>query len=309
MSRAGNPNDGRQREPDRAESSAPPPSSAKPCGGGSTEHETPGGYCPGLNPGRQGTDNSDPPPGGPEGIAEGNTEPRRGSHIVSAGVQAGATPSEPPNEQRKTELDRIIFFSDAVFAIALTLLALGIKVPDIPSNQAASQLTHKLFGLLPQVLTFTLSFFVIASFWMTHHQRFRYIEDYDGNLMRLNLIHLFFIVLLPFPTEVVSQYGSTSQGVILYALAVGACSLTSYALWWYATEDRRLVIPSLDDAEVKRTRIQSLTSVFIFFGSIIIAVFNPTAALLSWISLWIVARITSRRFYDRIPELMRRRRA
>lgn len=78
-----------------------------------------------------------------------------------------------PQEQRvevSRELERIIFFSDAVFAIAMTLLVLEIQVPDIPANLVAEELPEQLLGLWPKYLSYVISFLVILSFWMAHHR-------------------------------------------------------------------------------------------------------------------------------------------
>ncbi len=95
-------------------------------------------------------------------------------------------------------LERIVFFSDAVMAIAITLLAIDIRVPEMPAGLAAQQLAVSLAAIGPRFMTFFISFMVIAVYWMSHHRYFGYIKRYDARLIWLNLLFLFFIICMPF---------------------------------------------------------------------------------------------------------------
>src|SRR5689334_3106587 len=97
-----------------------------------------------------------------------------------------------PDHKKKFQLDRMIFFSDAVFAIAITILVLEIKIPQIPHDQVTNQLlTQSLADLLPKFAGFIVSFFIIGLFWTIHHRLFGYVIDYDNRLIWLNLFYLF----------------------------------------------------------------------------------------------------------------------
>jgi uncharacterized membrane protein len=94
-------------------------------------------------------------------------------------------------------LERIVFFSDAVIAIAITLLAIEIRLPD--EAIAPSELTAALLSLIPRYLSFFISFFVIGLFWMSHHRMFEYLHTYDRGLIWINLILLLPIAILTRP--------------------------------------------------------------------------------------------------------------
>ena len=109
----------------------------------------------------------------------------------------------------KTGLERLIFFSDAVFAIAITLLVIDIRLPDTDNILDNAQLTAQLLGMWQQYLGYIISFLVIGTFWTAHHRKFRYIKRYDYRLLFLNLlmlmvIEIFYTVHVSFKEHVLS---------------------------------------------------------------------------------------------------------
>ena len=112
-------------------------------------------------------------------------------------------------------LDRIIFFSDAVFAIVMTLLILDISVPDIPQDSATAELPARVLDLWSKFFSYALSFMVIGTYWMAHHGTFRYFRTYDRMLMWLNLLFLLSISFVPFPTALLGEYGEQQFAVVL----------------------------------------------------------------------------------------------
>src|SRR5512147_317218 len=86
--------------------------------------------------------------------------------------------------------ERVVFFSDAVFAIAITLLVLEIKVPHLGVEGGSAEVAQAAWALLPKMIGFTFSFLVVGSMWIEHNRVFRYIGDYDGGLLWRNLVLL-----------------------------------------------------------------------------------------------------------------------
>jgi uncharacterized membrane protein len=132
-----------------------------------------------------------------------------------------------------SSLERLVYFSDAVFAIALTLLALDLKLPEgIP----AADLDDALVEAWPQLFAYALSFLIVSRTWMSHRADFARIQHFSVNLARLNLALLFFIAMLPAPTSILSDYGDdpTPWPSVLYATNIAAVYLTMAAIWSYA---------------------------------------------------------------------------
>ncbi|HXZ74928.1 MAG TPA: TMEM175 family protein, partial [Streptosporangiaceae bacterium] len=137
-------------------------------------------------------DGGEPPAGAGGASPGGDRAPQRARAALDPLAVAG-----------NLEYDRVLFFSDAVFAIAITLLVVDIRVPDVVVN--AGQEIKDSNG---RILSFAISFLVIGLFWMAHHRLFRYITALDRSLMFLNLLFLGTIAFLPYPTALLFA-GST----------------------------------------------------------------------------------------------------
>jgi uncharacterized membrane protein len=187
-------------------------------------------------------------------------------------------------------LGRILALSDGVFAIALTLLVLDIALP----RPATGSLTHELLHLYPRYLAYALSFAVIARFWLAHHFTYRYVHRYDTPLIVLNLVFLFLVAFLPFPTRVIGQHGDKPAAAVLYAASVVLASVASGSLWWYATGPGRLVRHDTPRAQVRAGRARSIATIAVFALSIPVALVLPYAAEMMWVLAFPLSRVAWR---------------
>lgn len=126
-------------------------------------------------------------------------------------------------------LDRLVFFSDAVFAIAITLLILEIEIPDLARGATVAESWRELGALWPSFFAFALSFFVIGRFWMGHHERFRSLRRYDRRLMWPNMLYLMAIAFMPFSTAFLGRNLGHFVPALVYNLSMLALSLM--AVW------------------------------------------------------------------------------
>ncbi len=176
-------------------------------------------------------------------------------------------------------MDRLVFFSDAVFAIAMTLLIVELRVPEVSDADLGPALSQ----LVPGYLTFMLSFTVVGLVWMSHHRKFRAIVRHDQNLMRLNLLLLLFVASIPLPTGILGAYGDSRLSVYIYAATVVVVGFLLTAIWIYAWH-RRLIDPALTVDVYRYVLVQSFPIPGIFLLSIPLAIVaGPTAAELSWV--------------------------
>ncbi|MFN8356341.1 MAG: TMEM175 family protein [Spirosomataceae bacterium] len=135
------------------------------------------------------------------------------------------------HNKKETPFERIIFFSDAVVAIAITLLALELKI-EIPDTQHLS--FSDLISPWHQYVAFLLSFINIASFWHTHHNFFTHIKKMDEKLIYINIWWLFFIITLPFATSVLSSHFGDTAAICLYSSNIFLLSILQNIIWDYA---------------------------------------------------------------------------
>lgn len=193
--------------------------------------------------------------------------------------------------------DRIVNLSDGVFAIAITLLILDIRVPDIPENMVSSQLPGALLSLWPKYLGYILSFVGISTFWIIHHSIFRTIRSYNRIILYLNLLFLMVVAFVPFPTSLLGEYGDHQLPVAIYAatLAVGRLLLT--ATHWYSTRNDQLLDEPQDPATVRFFLRRGLMIPAIFLFSIAISFLSVSVAICSWLVMLAVdAVVIHRRF-------------
>jgi uncharacterized membrane protein len=206
---------------------------------------------------------------------------------------------ERPREAwRPADLARLVFFSDAVFAIAITLLALEIRLPDgaIATN---ADLADALVALGPALFAFVVSFLVIASFWVGHLREFRVIERMDGRLIALDLAFLLFIVLMPFPTSVLARHAEIPLAAVLYASFGVATGLLSTALWVYVTQRADEFAPSVPASVARAVTYRVVVVPIVFAVSIPVALLSPPVAEWSWVLIWPLQAVMTRRYLIR----------
>ena len=203
----------------------------------------------------------------------------------------------PREGETEGDRDRIVNLSDGVFAIAITLLVLDIRVPDIPENMVSSQLPGALLSLWPRYLGYVLSFVGISAFWLIHHSIFRPIRAYDRPLLYINFLFLMVVAFVPFPTSLLGEYGDHQLPVAIYAatLAVGRLLLT--AIHWYSTRNDRMLDEPQDPATVRFFLIRGLMIPAIFLLSIAVSFFSVGVAIWTWlIMLAVDVLVIHRRF-------------
>ena len=203
----------------------------------------------------------------------------------------------PREGETERDRDRIVNLSDGVFAIAITLLILDIRVPDIPENLVSRQLPEALLSLWPKYLGYVLSFVGISAFWFIHQSIFRPIRAYDRGLLYLNFLFLMVVAFVPFPTSLLGEYGDHQLPVAIYAatLAVGRLLLT--AIHWYSTRNDRMLDEPQDPATVRFFLIRGLMIPAIFLLSIAVSFFSVGVAIWTWlIMLAVDVLVIHRRF-------------
>ncbi len=168
---------------------------------------------------------------------------------MSSPARAERAVKEPTRED-DVGLERVLYFSDAVFAIAITLLILEVRAPHLPDGARNGELVEALAGLLPKLVGYVVSFLVVGSMWIEHHRVFRYIGRSDDGLLWRNLVLLLTVGSMPFPTALFSENHTLGGALAVYAWCIAAVGLAKVWLWTYAAGDRRLLRHDVPDAVV-----------------------------------------------------------
>ena len=184
-------------------------------------------------------------------------------------------------------VERVVFFTDAVFAIAITLLALDIRLPAGAHLDSERGTWHAIREVAPTILAYLLSFVIIGTFWASHLRKFRSLASYDRAFLRLDLLLLAAVAFLPFPTSVIAASG-TAAATILYAGTIVVVALASALSWWYAAYRAPLLDPRPADAERTLELVQPLVVAAVFGASMLVALLSPGAARLVWLLLLVV---------------------
>ncbi|MGA7204910.1 MAG: TMEM175 family protein [Specibacter sp.] len=184
------------------------------------------------------------------------------------------------------EIERTVFFSDAVFAIAMTLLVLDLKLPALPANMTADRFDAILLEQRDPLAGFILSFVLVGRLWLAHHRRFNAIKSYDGKLQVINLFTLFFVVFLPVPTALLFEANSqTPWPPVIYAVTISGSYLGLNWLWRHAY--RAGLMQPWVDAPMYRLVLRGQDPGWVVFVlSIPLAFIRPDFALFSWILIW-----------------------
>ncbi|MEO8515218.1 MAG: TMEM175 family protein [Flavobacterium sp.] len=159
--------------------------------------------------------------------------------------------------KKEFQLERLILFSDAVFAIAITLLVIEIKVPHIESNVNDNIVWHELLHLLPKFFGFVLSFFIIGIYWTVHHRLFSYLTNYDSKLIWLNILFLFSIALMPFTTALYSEFYQQDLHIphLIYTINICLTGFCSYLLVKHLAYSKNKITTGFQEENLVKTAI------------------------------------------------------
>jgi TMEM175 potassium channel family protein len=190
------------------------------------------------------------------------------------------TSQHAPEPQHGKATGRVEAFSDGVFAIAMTLLVLDLKVP-VPAVLGNRPLGPALARQWPTFLAYLASFATILVMWVNHHRMLDHLRRSDGTFLFLNGLLLLFVTFVPFPTSLVSGYLLLPQAKTAAAIYAGTYVLLSIAfnlLWSYATAGGRLLWPDADLARVNAMTRQYRTGPALYVAALLLAFWSAPAS-------------------------------
>jgi uncharacterized membrane protein len=207
-----------------------------------------------------------------------------------------AIPPEVPvaaDDQEEASPERVITLSDAVVAISLTLLILGIQVPapgGLRNPDSTSQLASALSQTVNGWISYGVSFYVIAQFWLLHRQAFRGVRVYREGLAGLNFLFLFTISVMPFTSDLISKYPNNSLSVMIFSANLILANLATYRMQWFSRRHGLLTPQGI--AALERHRPLDV-NLFFYVLAIPVALVSPGLGKLCWLGIVVAPRISS----------------
>ncbi len=198
--------------------------------------------------------------------------------------------------------DRVVFFSDAVFAIALTLAAVEIGLPEVEGDpESVSDLWAALVAKGPVLLAFLVAFVWVAIYWRANHRFVMTLRAMDSRYVLGTLVFLALIALLPIPAGVLGEYSSNPLAIAVFAVYASAVSGMEMVLFLVALRGR-LFLAQPDPAFVRLQLLGSLSPVVVFLTSIPLAFVTPTLAVLWWLVGSVLSGFALSRMHAEPPE-------
>ncbi|MFA6224836.1 MAG: TMEM175 family protein [Methanoregula sp.] len=174
---------------------------------------------------------------------------------------------------------RLEALSDGIFAFAMTLLVIGLNLPDkatiVQSNVFA---LHFILALYSDFFHYVIAFLILGAFWLSQHQQFHSVRVPDKMFIWINLVTLMFVALLPFSTSFSGDFSGASLGAIVFEANLFAIGMGISCQWWYATNNCRLTESTLKPAYIRGVLIGNLVVPTV---SVICILFASTGALWS----------------------------
>jgi uncharacterized membrane protein len=177
------------------------------------------------------------------------------------------------------EKSRIAALVDGIFAVAMTLLVLDLKLPEGVKIGNDAEAWRQLLELKSHFLAYVLSFIVLSTFWVAHHSLFHFVRRVNRDLLWLNLLFLLFITLLPFSTNLLSGHSPPRIPVAVYGANLLLLSLTSLLHLRYLAGHPELSHDQLTPSWIATLLARTAIPAVIAAVSIAISFFNPSLAL------------------------------
>jgi uncharacterized membrane protein len=191
-----------------------------------------------------------------------------------------------------SETYRLEAFADAVFAIAITLLIIEIRLPPHDEVVRRGGLGPTLLNLWPSYLAYLLSFIVIGIMWANHYNVMKLIDRADHRFISLNLLLLLCIAFLPFPTAVMAEHLNNpherSVGVAFYCGCFTVTAVFYFLMWRHAAKDRRLIASHVPDDAVRAVTRTYAPGFLLYLAATVLAFAHVAISLAIVLGLAIV---------------------
>jgi uncharacterized membrane protein len=200
---------------------------------------------------------------------------------------------------------RIEALTDGIFATVMTVLVLSLSIPSIISTNLEVSYVK---GLGPLVLSYVMSFLILAVFWVRHHNMFNFIKHVDTSFLWLNIVFLLTVGFIPFSTELIGRFPTTELSAVIYGANLIATGICTQGIWVYATRRKLLISNVLDEKLMNRVNRRLSGGPVIYLGAILISYISgiPQIAIAIYVvALAYYVLTSSFRWRSLVPKLRR----
>ncbi|MCL1588096.1 MAG: TMEM175 family protein [Actinomycetia bacterium] len=185
-------------------------------------------------------------------------------------------------EQRNASPERMLFFSDGVFAIIITILVLDLKVPELDSGVA---LSDSLTDMRPSFIAFVLSFLLVGMYWVEHRGMFTQIRYVDANVLWLNLVFLLPLSMVPFAASALGKYESNPTALHLYGAVLMAATLMRLILVSYLQRHPGLSWVSSTKQANRLMTVVGIAPMVVYGAAMLVASWQPWLSVALYLSM------------------------
>ena len=176
-------------------------------------------------------------------------------------------------------LHRSEALTDGIFAVAMTLLVIELKLPEHGLVHSPEQLVEALVGLVPKAISWALSFFILALFWIGHHRVFATVRRADGRLVALNLLQLAVASLMPFSSALSGEYGNVLLSQVVFSINMALLGVTALFVLEYVHRHPALAAAPMPRGLYLGARLRIVGVIAISAVAVLIGAFLPIPAM------------------------------
>ncbi|MDP1992318.1 MAG: TMEM175 family protein [Syntrophales bacterium] len=180
----------------------------------------------------------------------------------------------------KNRLEALV---DGIFAFAMTLLVTGLVSPHLSKTEAEAKLAISIVEMRAEFISFLVSFFVLASFWLRHNQQFHYVRRVDSGIMRITLFILVCVVLMPFTTNISGDYSDVQVAVDLFHINMFSLGLLFFLHWRYLTRNPDITSVAISSRDASKGMCRSLITPGISALGFILSFINPSWSMATYL--------------------------
>lgn len=184
--------------------------------------------------------------------------------------------------------------TDGIYAVAMTLLVIELKLPDHGLIHNAEEFSQALAHLIPKVLAWVISFFVLAFFWYGHHRAFAHVRRADGRLIALNIGQLAFASLMPFSCALVGEHGREQVSQIIYSINMTGLAVMALLTARYIRRHPAAEWMAMPDSAYRGVRVRLFGLILISVVAVAINIVVPSAGNIAFMLMMVIMPLSRR---------------